>query len=432
VTIRPGRTWAAAAVALVCASVALVQADAGRAASSVSFGVQDDAWLLYGPGTLDSRLDELERLGVDIVRFTIRWDRVAKSRPANPRNPRDAAYDWSSVDSVLNGLRRRGIAVVVTLYGTPSWANGGRAASWAPTSERSLANFAYAAANRYSWIAYWTVWNEPNQPAWLRPTSARVYVRKLLNPAYEQIHAAIPSARVGGGVTSARSGSGVSPVAWIRAMGAAGALLDAYAHHPYPNRPQSETPWGPACAGCSTISMAELERLQKEVRRSFGPTRLWLTEYGYQTNPPDAFLGVSPATQAEYVASAARRVYLAEHVDMLIFFLVRDDSADEGWQSGLYTSDGEEKPSYTAFRLPLTQASRDGTRTVVWGQIRPRSGSQPYRLRTSENGHWSWVGGTRWTDRRGFLTVTLRAPAGSLVQIWSPRDAASSLAVRIR
>ncbi|HEY2544270.1 MAG TPA: hypothetical protein VGH92_14610, partial [Gaiellaceae bacterium] len=36
-------------------------------------GIQDDAWLQYGPGTLDQRLDRLDALGVDVVRVTINW-----------------------------------------------------------------------------------------------------------------------------------------------------------------------------------------------------------------------------------------------------------------------------------------------------------------------------------------------------------------------
>ena len=68
--------------------------------------------------------------------------------------------------------------------------------------------------------ACWTIWNEPNKPQWLRPTSAATYVRKLLNPAYAQIHAVIGAARVGGGMTAPRAGiGGESPVAWIKAMG---------------------------------------------------------------------------------------------------------------------------------------------------------------------------------------------------------------------
>jgi hypothetical protein len=417
----------APATALLCVSLALAGAGttASKATRSVLYGVNDDAWLAHGPGTLESRLDELERLGVDVVRFTIRWDQVARTVPQNPRDQADDAYRWSEVDAVLRGLRRHGIEPVVTLYGTPGWANGGRAANWAPTSEQSFANFAYASARRYPWIRYWVIWNEPNRSTFLRPTTAATYVDKLLNPAYGQLHAVVDDVRVGGGVTAPRAGaSGVAPVAWIRAMAAAGARLDAYAHHPYPRRPQSETPWSPKCASCQTIAMADLERLENEVERAFGSKRLWLTEYGYQTNPPDIYLGVSPELQATYVASAALRAYRSSSVDMLIFFMVRDDTEPAGWQSGFLTEVGTVKPSYAAFRLPLMQTSRRGSQVGLWGQVRPRSGSQPFRIRLEEDERVSWIGGTRWTDSNGFFSITVAASAGARLQIWSPRDGA--------
>jgi hypothetical protein len=430
--MRPWRAFLSATLVAGISAVAAFAAGSAEASPSIRYGIEDDAWLLYGPGTLDSRLTELDRLGVDIVRFSLRWDQIAQKRPSTARDPDDPAYAWSDDDLLLKGLRRHGIAAVVTLVGTPSWANGGRSANWEPRSATSFANFAFAAARRYSWVHDWSIWNEPNQPAWLRPTSAEVYVERLLNPAYAQIHAAIPDALVAGGMTSPRGGAGgVSPVAWIRAMGAAHARLDAYAHHPYPNRPQTETPWGPACSSCSTITMAELDRLLSEVRRTFGQKRVWLTEYGYQTNPPDRLLGVSPATQARYVASAARRAYLASSVDMLIYYLVQDDAAPEGWQSGLFTASGVEKPSYTAFRLPLTEVTRSGSEVTLWGQIRARSGRQPYKLRRKVDGSWSWVGGVRWTNSRGFFDLVVRAARGSDLQVWSPRDRVYSLALRV-
>ena len=79
------------------------------------------------------------------------------------------------------------------------------------------------------------------------------------------------------------------------------------------------------------------------------------------------FLGVSLTKQAEYVASASRRVQMASSVDMLIFFLVRDDASAEGWQSGLTTVRGVKKPAYTAFRLPLVRTSRSGDDPVRAG-----------------------------------------------------------------
>jgi hypothetical protein len=70
---------------------ALVLANSAHAAPGALYGVQDDAWLAHGPGTLESRLDELDRLGVDVVRFTVRWDVIADERPLVPRDPTDPA-----------------------------------------------------------------------------------------------------------------------------------------------------------------------------------------------------------------------------------------------------------------------------------------------------------------------------------------------------
>jgi hypothetical protein len=428
----------ASLVILVAACAGLVLSAPGSGAAKtttrdVAFGVADDAWLTHGTGTLASRLDELARLGPDVVRFTVHWDQIARRRPRSPRDPDDPAYRWGDVDAILSGLRRHGIAPVVTLYGTPSWANGGRAANWVPSSGKAFADFAYAAGRRYSWIRDWTIWNEPNRTAFLRPTDAKTYVETLLNPAYAQLHAAIPGVRVAGGVTAPRAGSaGIAPVPWIRAMGRAHAKLDAYAHNPYPGRPQSETPWGPKCVNCQTITMADLERLEREVARAFGHKPIWLTEYGYQTNPPDTFVGISPEKQATYVSSAALRVYRAASVQMLIFFMVRDDPDPAGWQSGFIAESGAFKPSFEAFRFPLAQTSRHGNLVGLWGQVRSRMGKQPYRVRLEEDDQASWIGGTRWTDDNGFFSITVTAPPGARLRIWSPRDSAYGYELIVR
>jgi hypothetical protein len=115
-----------ALVAVVSAAVGLAMAAPADASRFVRFGIQDDSWLATGPG-LEERLDRLERLGVDVVRFTVRWDEIAEERPEEPRSPDDPAYRWGRAAEVLEGLQDRGIAALVSLYGTPEWANGGRA-----------------------------------------------------------------------------------------------------------------------------------------------------------------------------------------------------------------------------------------------------------------------------------------------------------------
>jgi hypothetical protein len=422
-----------AAVLAAAGLLALALAPAAGAAGSVRYGIQDDAWLFFGPGTLDQRLDRLDSLGVDLVRLTVRWDRVARSRPARPRDHASRGYLWGTYDQVLEGLRRRRIGPVVTLLGTPRWANGGRPWQVAPTKGSDFANFAFAASKRYRWVRHWAVWNEPNQRRWLRPTSPAVYTQRLLNPAYRQLKAANRANRVGGGVTAPRGNTGgVSPVRWIRGMKAAKALLDAYAHHPHPLRPRSETPWLGSCAHCETITMADVGRLIAEVRRNFGRKRIWLTEYGYQTNPPDRALGVAPARAARYIGESAHRTYVAPYVDMLVHFLVRDDTLMGGWQSGLLTARGAVKQTYHAFRFPLAQISRAGTRTALWGQVRPGSGRRPYRLRAFAGGRWSWIGGMRRTDARGVFRVVVGVPRNARLQVWVPAERAYGAALVVR
>jgi hypothetical protein len=393
--------WAAAAAA--------VFAPGAGASAGVNYGIQDDAWLQFGPGTLDQRLAILDGLGVDVYRYTLHWNTI---------QPGKGVYSWGFADQALKGLRAHGIAPVVTLYGTPSWANGGRGPNAAPKSGSSFATFARAAARRYPYVRYWTIWNEPNQRISLNPALPRVYVTRLLNPGYAAIHTAIRGVKVAGGVTAPRGNTGgVSPLAWIAGMRAAHARLDAYAHHPYPSRPGAETPSSGACRSCADITMANLPRLIALVGKDFGPKPIWLTEYGYQTNPPDHFLGVSPALQARYIGEAAYRAYALPRVEMLIHFLLRDEPNVGRWQSGLFTVRGVAKPAAAAFPLPLAQVSRRGASVTLWGQVRPGRGAQQFRLQIARQGRFLSSLKSGRTDSRGVLRATVRASRGSLVRL---------------
>ena len=93
---------------------------------------------------------------------------------------------------------------------------------------------------------------------------------KLLNPAYAAIKKTCGGTRIGGGVTAPRGSTRASPRSTgSAACAASAARLDAYAHNPYPiNRFQ--TPSIGECGHCMTITMASLERLQREVKNAWG------------------------------------------------------------------------------------------------------------------------------------------------------------------
>jgi len=412
---------------LVAIGAAVVAGAAGapapaQAAPGVKYGLHDDAWLRDGPGTLEQRLATLKSLGVQLVRYNLRWNVIAPKRPAVATDDEDAAYNWEADDAIVNGLRAHGIGVVLGFVATPRWANGGRGPNFAPASASSTGGFVTAAALHYSWVKRWLVWNEPNQRIWLRPTQPSIYVARLLKPAYTALHREIPGVQVGGGVTAPRGATGgVSPVAWIRGMRAAHARVDAYAHNPYPLNPKRESPLRGGCAHCLTITMSTLNRLVREVTRAFGArARIWLTEYGYQTNPPDRLLGVSRTMQARYVAEGALQAYRTPRVDMLIQFLYRDEPNLGRFQSGLVQLNGARKPSFPAFQLPLAEVARTGANVRLWGQIRaPAAASGTYRLQRRAGTAWRDVTAPRPARKGAYFLVTAALPAGTIVRVVS-------------
>jgi hypothetical protein len=285
-------------------------------------------------------------------------------------------------------------------------------------------------------VRLWEVWNEPNLRRFLSPNSPRLYVGRLLNPTYAVLKRQRFSNRIAGGATSPRpTPSGLSPVAFMRGMRAAHAHLDAYSHHPYPIT-RGERPSGFArnvCKYCKgVLTLANLPVLLKEVRRDFGAKRIWLTEYGYQTNPPDRS-GVSRSVQAKYLAEASLRAKSARFVDVLIHFVVRDEPQLSGWQSGLFSANGKAKPALNSFMLPIVQSGRRGLRTTVWGQVRPGKGRRWYRLQRLSRGHWASIGHPTRTNVFGSYTRVIRVAKGTRLRIlYLPGGSASTEKVSSR
>jgi hypothetical protein len=103
------------------------------------------------------------------------------------------------------------------------------------------------------------------------------------------------------------------------------------------------------------------------------------------------------------------------------------------FQTGLVFADDRPKPSLQGFRLPFAEMSRDGFRTVLWGQIRGgRPGRKPYRLEILKKNVWKPVGRDRLTNDTGVFVRTIRLKPGALLRIWSPRQHRFSLRLRVR
>jgi hypothetical protein len=63
-------------------------------------------------------------------------------------------------------------------------------------------------------------------------------------------------------------------------------------------------------------------------------------------------------TQARYLRQSFAIARAHPRIDMLLWFLLRDEGDPARWQSGLISARGERKPAYAAFRAELSQLRR--------------------------------------------------------------------------
>ena len=98
---------------------------------------------------------------------------------------------------------------------------------------------------------------------------------------------------------------------------------------------------------------------------------------------------------------------------MLIHYLVKDEPEAARFQSGLFQISGRPKLAALAFPLPIAQAGRSGGKLVLWGQVRPRSGAQTYRVQVRTAGVWRFSGGIAQDERARLLQHRRRRRRGT-------------------
>jgi hypothetical protein len=366
--------------------VAALAAPAAGASANLQLGIADNGAAYFDDPT--TVYPELAQLHARLLRVQLHWGGVlgvATARPADATDPADPAYDWSMYDDIVLDATASGVQVVFSIFGTPTWANGGQLPTRAPRNANDLRSFAYAAAERYSGsyvrsdgtvlpaVKLWTAWNEPNLPIGLVPQWKKVAGKwriqsaidyaHICNAVVDGIHETLVAAdRVACGDTAPRGNNAptsdrptTSPLAFMRAMKSAGATgFDAYAHHPYPSS-ADETPTTPPSSS-TAVTFGNLSTLVTTVTQLWGRLPIWIDEYGYQTNPPDWMLGVSLAKQARYLTQAVALARANPRVTMLLWFLLRDEPRLGGWQSGLETAAGKPKPAFAAFAKAALQS----------------------------------------------------------------------------
>jgi polysaccharide biosynthesis protein PslG len=333
-------------------------------------GFQDDASLRWAEDRAQV-LDSARESSAAVIRTIVGWEQTAPYRPADPADPFEPSYRLDDVDELVRGAQERGIELLVSIWGTPAWANGGKGPNRPPTDAGDLEAFAQALADRYSGrhagfpaVRLFSAWNEPNLEQFLAPqfdAEGRSLAPALYAPIARAIHSGVksgnPGALVAIGETSPRGRDlpspgtvqdSHSPARFARLLSEERPRVpfDAWAQHPYPTRanvaPDSPVRW-------PRVGLGNLERFGASIDAWFGrlETPLWVTEYAHETRPGNS-VGIEPELQAIFAAEALEAAARNPRVRLFVWFTLRD-SPENPWQSGILDEDGTPKPAFASF-----------------------------------------------------------------------------------
>ena len=198
-----------------------------------------------------------------------------------------------------------------------------------------------------------------------------------------------------------------------RPVCAARTEFDVWAHHPYTSGPPTRRAFGR-----EDVSLGDLPEMRRLLRAavasgrvvSKGNVRFWVTEFSWDTDPPDRY-GVPTRLHARWVSEALYRMWRSG-VSSVAWFLVTDGPTPGLYQSGLHFADGRRKLAFQAFRFPFV-AFVESRRVLVWGRVPP---GQAGAVVVEHRRRGAWKPVTRLaTDAHGVFVRRLRAPLrGSL------------------
>jgi hypothetical protein len=449
---------------LACALLALAAMLAIPSAASASRTqlslFQDDAELTQGQGAAPSAVvSQFDALGVDILRTNVIYGKVYRT-PGDRKKPagfvtEDNAnphYDWSATDNLVNLAKARGIKIQLTITGPmpvfgsdhPGKCKGGGACTYAP-STREFGRFAQAVVQRYKGrVDYYSAWNEPNiGKSWLTPRYATAKgagrydyaaakYRKLYLTAQRVIAKYDPAHR--NRVLFGEVPSIATPLPFLRATlcldsrgnpfrGARARAQGCSGHvgriptlgiavHPYNQGalfgPQQryKTP--------TSLTIAQLPRLHRLLdgayrhkRISSGARDVYVTEFGFQSKPPDhSFGAASLSDQARYINESDRLFYGDPRVKWVSQYEFTDDPDVSAFNTGLRLFSGQLKPSYGAYRMPIVVTRRSANSVEVWGQVRPGGSSSVAIQAEAAGGSFTTVKTVRTTSH-GFIRLNV-------------------------
>jgi hypothetical protein len=377
----------------------------------------------------------VDAIRVFISWHSVSPNQSSRRRPAgfDVGDPNSAGYNWGLYDALVDRARRHGMKLLVTLAPPmPFWASekpsrcphriGGygnltKSCMWKP-APRLFAQFVKAVARRYGTraagpyggqVALWSLWNEPNLEHYLWPQLQRTRLgpidlgaaryRQLWIAGQKAIAAYDPpsASKVLFGDTAAISSptdtlyaalcldeDGRPFKGRLRSLHGCGGRVKklpiaGLALHPYNNyaigsvftrsHTKDSLPMGYLGRAHTLLDRAARHR------RIPGGRGIYITEFGFQSSPPDPFGDALSVNRHAAAINEADRLFFGDRrIKSVAQYELFDVADPADFNTGLRFDDGRPKPAWDAYRMPLVVSRLKPSLVEVWGQVRPATG----------------------------------------------------------
>jgi hypothetical protein len=482
-------------VLTLLAALVLLPSAASASSTQMSIIQDDATFVYGSGRDPEAAVAEAKALGADTIRVFLTWHSVSPGQDSRRRpgsfdigNPDSPGYQWGLYDALVDRARRNGLKLLIVLSPSiPYWASEqpsrcphliggyqqlGSSCMWKP-SPALFAQFVKAAVRRYGasasgpyggQVALWSLWNEPNLEHYIWPQLQRsrygtidlgaARYRQLWLAGWRAIAKYDPPSRdkVLFGETAAIS----SPIDTLyaalcldedgnpfkgrmRTLQGCGKVeklpIAGLALHPYNNYAigsvftRSHTK--------DSLAMAYVSRAHKLLDRAArrgripGGRGIYVTEFGFQSSPPNPFGdALSLSRQAAAINEADRLFFGDRRVRSVAQYELFDVGNPGEFNTGLRFADGKPKPSLAAYRMPLVVTRLGRDRVEVWGQVRPAAGRARPVVEIARGTATGSVVGRPLTNTAGYYRfVVSRRGAASLRYraSWTAPDGAKAL-----
>jgi hypothetical protein len=411
-----------------------------------------------GDGVREATLDELRGLGVDMIKVQLEWRAVAPDGPRRPEgfdgSDPGAYRGWQSYDEFVADARARGFEVMLALSPpAPDWATPARGGRFQGTNRPDpgeFGQFAEAAARRFPGVEVWSILNEPNHPEFLHPQSTRSG-RPVAPHLYRGLVRAAVAGLGRGGAGDAEilfgellpiagprrsPKSNLQPLLFLREFfcldsrmrpfrGRAARLrncdrfrrlrgLDGFAYHPYTRKNGPRVP-EPTGANAHIGSLGRVFRVLDGARRrgriAGGRLPMWITEFGFQSDPPDSNWSKLERIPGFWALSELWLAKRNRRVRSMSWYTMKDTPGDSGlWQGGLRFADGRPKEKvYVGYRLPILVRQLGPHAIEVRGAARPAGAGARVQVQERRKRRYVDVGIPHTvTNKRGYFSVRFK------------------------